>query len=73
MHTDSSVVLFNSSGTCTYNGDCRLDSEYHNIRISYVCVLFFKQQIYNSTDCALSRGIAQSAVLSAYKIKKRLQ
>lgn len=43
MHTDSSVVLFNSSGTCTYNGDCRLDSEYHNTRISYVCVLFFKQ------------------------------
>lgn len=28
MHTDSSVVLFNSRGTCTYNGDCRLDSEY---------------------------------------------
>lgn len=28
MHTDSSVVLFYSSGTCTYNGDCRLDSEY---------------------------------------------
>lgn len=36
MHTDLSVVLFNSSGTCTYNGDCRLDSEYHDIRISYV-------------------------------------
>lgn len=71
MHTDSSVVLFNSRGTCTYNGDCRLDSEYHNI--GYVCVLFFKQYIYNSTGCALSRGIAQSAVLSAYKIKKRLQ
>lgn len=42
MYIDLSVVFFNLSGICIYNGDCRFDLEYYNICISYVCVLFFK-------------------------------